>query len=202
MIHIFEQGSDVDAPVLLLLHGTGGSEKDLLPIAQMIDPTASVLGVRGSVSENGMPRFFKRLREGVFDEEDLVERTKELDEFLDEAAEKYGFDRKQIVAVGYSNGANIAGSLFFHYENALQSAILLHPMVPRRNIDLPNLSGKQIFIGAGTNDPLIPQQETNDLDQLLRKANADVTIQWESHGHQLSESEVLAAKKWYNTTIK
>src|SRR5690606_34628251 len=105
---------------LLLLHGTGGNENDLLPLANHIDPSANVLSVRGNVLENGMPRFFRRLAEGVFDEEDLIFRTKELNEFLDEAAEKYEFDRNNIIAVGYSNGANIAASLLFHYENALK----------------------------------------------------------------------------------
>src|SRR5690625_1592958 len=114
MKHIFQKGNDPSKPTLLLLHGTGGTEQDLLPLSENIDPDANILSVRGNVSENGMPRFFRRLAEGVFDEEDLIFRTKELNEFLDEAAETYGFDRDQVVAVGYSNGANIAASLLFH----------------------------------------------------------------------------------------
>jgi len=137
MRHLFQQGRDPAKPTFLLLHGTGGNESDLLPLAGMIDPDASVLSVRGNVLENGMPRFFRRLAEGVFDEKDLVFRTKELYEFLDEASKKYSFDRKNIVAIGYSNGANIAGSLLFHYQDALKGAILFHPMVPRRGINLP-----------------------------------------------------------------
>ena len=137
MRHIFQQGSDTNAPVLLLLHGTGGNERDLLPLAQIISPFSSVLSVRGNVLENGMPRFFRRLAEGVFDEEDLIFRTKELNDFLDQAAAEHQFDRSNIVAVGYSNGANIAGSLLFHYKDALRGAILHHPMVPRRGIELP-----------------------------------------------------------------
>ena len=129
-----------------MLHGTGGNELDLLPLAERIDEEASVLSVRGNVLENGMPRFFRRLAEGIFDEEDLVFRTKELNEFLDEAAEQYGFDRNHIIAIGYSNGANIAASLLFHYENALTGAILHHPMVPRRGIELPNLAGKSCLL--------------------------------------------------------
>ncbi|QDP40393.1 alpha/beta hydrolase [Radiobacillus deserti] len=202
MEHFFQKGTNSDAPTLLILHGTGGTEKDLLPIAEMIDSTASVLGVRGTVSENGMARFFRRLREGVFDEEDLIERTKELHEFLDEAASQYGFDRKRIVAIGYSNGANIAGSLLFHYTASLQGAILFHPMVPRRNITLPNLSGVPVFIGAGENDPLCLPQETIDLESLLTEAHADVTVHWDQLGHQLSQKEVNEAKIWYNTIIK
>ncbi|MEC5425527.1 alpha/beta hydrolase [Virgibacillus sp. C22-A2] len=197
MEHIFKKGNDQSKPTLLLLHGTGGTEKDLLPLAEKIDATANVLSVRGNVSENGMPRFFKRLAEGVFDEEDLIFRTKELNDFLDESAKKYDFDRNNILAVGYSNGANIAASLLFHYQDALNAAILHHPMVPRRGIDLPDLSGKDVFIAAGTNDPICPAQESEDLKSLLEKANATVKLHWESNGHQLTYGEVEAAEKWY-----
>ncbi|AKO92156.1 alpha/beta hydrolase [Priestia filamentosa] len=197
MKHIFNKGKDSTKPTLLLLHGTGGNELDLLPIAGRIDDEASVLSVRGNVLENGMPRFFRRLAEGVFDEEDLIFRTKELNEFLDEAAEKYSFDRDNIVAIGYSNGANIAASLLFHYQNALKSAILHHPMVPRKGIDLPDLSGKFVFIAAGTNDPICSPMESNELQSLLEKANAHVELHWENKGHQLTIEEVEAASQWY-----
>ncbi len=198
MKHFYREGTNPEAPVLLLLHGTGGTEKDLEPVADMIDPEASVLGVKGNVSENGMARFFRRLREGVFDEEDLVARTNELHVFLDEAASAYHFDRNNIVAVGYSNGANIAGSLLFHHPSSLASAILFHPMVPIRGIDLPSLTGNRVFIGAGTNDPLIDSKETEELEQMLKNAGAQVTVHWESMGHQLSQREVLQAKSWYS----
>jgi phospholipase/carboxylesterase len=197
MKHIFQKGKDPSKPTLLLLHGTGGTESDLLPLASHIDPEASVLSVRGNVLENGMPRFFRRLAEGIFDEEDLIFRTKELNEFLDEAAEKYGFDRKNIVAVGYSNGANIAGSLLFHYQKSLKAAILHHPMVPRRGVDLPELQGTPVFIAAGTNDPICPAEESTDLQSLLEKAGAKVELHWENHGHQLTMGEVQAAARWY-----
>lgn len=196
MKHIFQQGKDANAPVLLLLHGTGGNEHDLLPIAEMISPDSSVLSVRGNVSENGMPRFFRRLAEGVFDEEDLIFRTKELYAFLDEAAEKYGFNRENLVAVGYSNGANIAGSLLFHYERALAGAILFHPMVPRRGIELPNLESTPVFIGAGKFDPICAPSETEELNELLKSAGADVTLKWQPGGHQLTREEVDQAKEW------
>ncbi len=197
MQHIFKQGTNPDQPVLLLLHGTGGNEQSLLQLAEIIDPEASVLSVRGNVLENGMPRFFKRLAEGVFDEEDLIIRTKELNHFLVESAEKYGFNRQNIVAVGYSNGANIAASLLFHYADSLKGAVLHHPMVPRRGMSLPNLEGTKVFIAAGTNDPICPQQESVDLKALLEEASASVEIHWENHGHQLTMSEVQAAKEWY-----
>jgi phospholipase/carboxylesterase len=197
MKHIFNKGKDLTKPTILLLHGTGGNELDLLPLAGRIDEDASVLSVRGNILENGMPRFFRRLAEGVFDEEDLIFRTNELNEFLHEAAEKYGFQRDNIIAIGYSNGANIAASLLFHYQNALRAAILHHPMVPRRGIELPDLSGKAVFIAAGTNDPICSPQESEELKSLLENAKADVELHWENRGHQLTMGEVEAAAQWY-----
>src|SRR5690625_1241057 len=129
MRHLYINSNQSEAITLLLLHGTGGTERDLLPLADIIAPDANVLAVRGNVLENGMPRFFKRLAEGVFDEADLIQRTKDLNDFLDDAAEEYNFNREKIVAIGYSNGANIAASLLFHFRDALSGAVLLHPMV-------------------------------------------------------------------------
>lgn len=197
MNHLFQKGSDPGAPTLLLLHGTGGTERDLLPLGQMINPGSSLLSVRGNVLENGMPRFFRRLAEGVFDEQDLIFRTDELYAFLDEAAMEHGFDRQNVVAVGYSNGANIAGSLLFHYQDALKGAILYHPMVPRRGVELPDLTQTPVFIGAGKNDPICPLPETKELSQLLEAAGAPVTLHWESYGHQLTEREVQASAVWF-----
>jgi phospholipase/carboxylesterase len=197
MKHLFQKGKNPFRPTLLLLHGTGGNELDLLPLASRVDDEANVLSVRGNVLENGMPRFFRRLAEGVFDEEDLIFRTKELNEFLDEAAEKYEFDRDNVIAIGYSNGANIAASLIFHYQDALKGAILHHPMVPRRGVELPDLTGKSVFIAAGTNDPICSALESSKLQDMLTKANATVDLHWENHGHQLTLMEVEAAAQWY-----
>lgn len=196
MIHVFHKGKDVTKPTLVLFHGTGGNEQDLLPLAGMLSPDSSVLGIRGNVLENGMPRFFRRLAEGVFDEADLIFRTHEIKQFLDEAAVQYGFDAGNLVAVGYSNGANIAGSLLFHYKDIFRSAVLLHPMVPLRNAQLPSLEDVSIFIGAGTNDPLIASSETEDLEKILEQAGADVTTHWGNHGHRLSAAEAEAARDW------
>ncbi|MGE6752941.1 alpha/beta hydrolase [Rossellomorea sp. NPDC071047] len=201
MKHIFKQGNK-DLPTLLLLHGTGGDERDLLPLADIIEPDASVLSVKGNVDENGMARFFARLREGVFDEEDLVFRTKELNEFIDKSANDYGFDRQNIVALGYSNGANIAASLMYHYKDALKGGILFHPMVPRRNVKLPDLSDAFVFIGAGKRDPLIPMQETMELVKNLQDARTQVTEFWTEGGHELRREEVDEAKRWFKANFK
>lgn len=194
MKHIFQK-ENLSHPTFLLLHGTGGDEKDLLGLAHFIQPEYNVLSVRGEVKENGMNRFFKRLSEGVFDEVDLVFRTHQLKEFIDQASIDYGFDKNHVIALGYSNGANIAGSLLFHYSDVFEKAILLHPMVPIRK-ELPDLSRVSVFIGAGKNDPICPPEESIELNKLLSSAHAEVTLHWENNGHRISESELNAIKKW------
>jgi phospholipase/carboxylesterase len=196
MIHVFHEGTDLNLPTLVLFHGTGGNEHDLLPLAQLLAPGASVLGIRGNVLENGMPRYFRRLAEGIFDEEDLIFRTHEVKQFLDEAAAQYGFDAGNLVAVGYSNGANIAGSLLLHYGRIFRAAVLLHPMVPLRGHTWPSLAGVPVFIGAGTNDPIIRAEETRELEALLSGAGAEVTAHWGNQGHRLSAAEAEAARDW------
>ncbi|UOQ48062.1 alpha/beta hydrolase [Gracilibacillus caseinilyticus] len=202
MKHIFKEGKSLTGPTILLLHGTGGTEQDLLPLAEIIDPEANVLSVRGNVLENGMPRFFKRLAEGVFDEEDLIERTKELYQFIDEAAQEYGFDRNYVIAAGYSNGANITASLLFHYQDALTAAVLHHPMVPRRGMELPELASVNVLITAGKNDPLCTEQESQDLAAILQENGANVEVHWENNGHQLTQTEAEAARDWYQRKFK
>lgn len=195
MKHVINKGNN--DTTLLLLHGTGGNEHDMLPLTGLIDREANVLSVRGNVSEHGMPRFFRRISEGVFDEDDLVNRTHELNDFITTAASENGLDREKIVAVGYSNGANIAASLMYHDKDALHAAILFHPMVPLRNIELPDLSGKKVFIGAGVNDPISPKEETEELAEALRNAGATVEIYWHQAGHSLTQDEVQQAGAWY-----
>ena len=199
MEHVFYKGEDSTRPTLLLLHGTGGNEHDLVGLGKEIDGAANILSVRGNVLENGMPRFFKRLAEGVFDLEDLQFRTEELKKFIDESAKNYEFDRDNVVAIGYSNGANIAGNLLFEYENVLKGAILHHPMVPRRGVEIPALSGAPVFIGAGKNDFMCPAAESEELRDLLQNVGAEVELFWHSYGHQLTQDEVQAAKEWYKT---
>lgn len=197
MKHIFVEGQSKTAPTLLLLHGTGGNERDLMSLAEIIAPQLSVLGVKGNVLENGMPRFFRRLAEGVFDEEDLILRTQELHDFVTESAEQYGFDRSKVVAIGYSNGANIAASLLYHHIHTLSCAILFHAMVPRYGVSIPNLSSVPIFIGAGKRDSLITPAQTKELVVHLQEAGAPVTEYWTDGGHQLSMDEVNEAKAWF-----
>lgn len=201
MEHVYIEGKRADLPTLLLLHGTGGNERDLLPLAELIAPDASILGVRGNILENGMPRFFRRLAEGVFDEEDLIFRTKELNDYVTEASVQYGFDRDRVVAIGYSNGANIAASMLYHHLNSLSGAILFHAMAPRHGIELPALNGTPVFIGAGKSDPMIAPDQTKQLSQHLQQAGAQVTEYWTDGGHQLSREEIEQAKIWFDTSL-
>jgi predicted esterase len=196
-IHRFVPGDPNREPhTLLLLHGTGGSEDDLLSLGRHLLPEAALLSPRGNVLERGMPRFFRRLAEGVFDQEDLRLRTHELADFVASAASAYGFDPAQVIAVGYSNGANIAASMLLLRPDILASAVLFHAMLPFLPPSPPDLMGKRIFIGAGRSDGMVPMEQTEGLDRLLRDAGADVTLHWESGGHGLNRDEVEAARVW------
>ena len=195
--HRFEPAPESrTARTLLLLHGTGGDESDLLPLGKLLHPEANRLSPRGRVLERGMPRFFRRLAEGVFDQEDLRLRTTELAEFIEAGAQEYGFDPQNVIAVGYSNGANIAASLLLRQPEILAGAILFHPMVPFEPEALPDLSGKPIFIGAGENDPIVPSANTEALAALFQRSGADVSLYWHRGGHSLTQDEVHAAQTW------
>lgn len=198
MKYIFKKGKN--EKTLLLLHGTGGSETDLLSIGKMIDDEANILSIRGQVLENGMSRYFKRLSIGVLDEADLVFRTHELKAFIDLMSQTYQFDTSKMIAFGYSNGANIASSLLFHYKDVLKGAILSHPMVPIRGISVPDLTHTKVFIGASNNDPLTTLEETHELKDIYESAQADVSLYVGSHGHRLSQEELDEAIKWYQNS--
>jgi len=193
-VHEFIRGHS--ARTLLLLHGTGGDERDLIPIGRALDVNASLLSPRGKVLENGMPRFFRRLAEGVFDLEDLKLRTHELAEFVTEAAQRYTIDSERIVAVGYSNGANIAASVLLLHPGIFSAAILFRAMVPLIPETQPDLSSARIWIGAGRFDPIIPVSQTERLAQLLRTAGADVTIRFFRAGHELTSEDIDAGHEW------
>ena len=193
-IHEFVPGKS--SRTLLLLHGTGGNERDLIPLGRELDPNAALLSPRGKVLENGMPRFFRRLAEGVFDLEDLKHRTNELADFVAASAEHYGFASDQVVAVGYSNGANIAASMLLLRPGIMSAAILFRAMVPLVPETQPNLSTVRVWIGAGAHDPIISTSETKRLAELLRDTGADLTIRYFQAGHELTPADVEAARDW------
>ncbi len=193
-IHEFVPG--ISERTLLLLHGTGGNEHDLIPLGRELDPNAALLSPRGKVLENGMPRFFRRLAEGVFDTEDLKKRTNELADFIASAAKRYKLAADQIVAVGYSNGANIAAAMLLLRPEILHAAILFRAMVPLVPDNLPDLSSVRVWIGAGDQDPIVPASEAQRLADLLRRAGADVTIRFANASHALTEADVKTARHW------
>ncbi|MFL6521965.1 MAG: alpha/beta hydrolase, partial [Nitrososphaera sp.] len=182
---------------LLLLHGTGGNEDDLLPLGRELDPNAGLISPRGKILEAGrIPRFFRRLAEGIFDIEDLKFRTHELAGFVEEASRDYGFDAHKVIAVGYSNGANIAASMLLLTPQILSGAILFRAMVPLVPDSLPDLSDKRIFMSSGLRDPIATTQEAERLSGLLKQASAVVDLQWQDSGHELTQDDIQAAKEW------
>lgn len=183
-------------PTLLLLHGTGGNEDDLIPLGKELAPYASILSVRGKVLENGMPRFFRRLEEGVFDMEDLKKRTDELAEFIVKSSSAYKFDPERVIAVGYSNGANIAASVLLRRPEVLAGAILFRAMVPFIPTVMPDLSKKSIILLEGLYDPIVSKAEAQSLLEMFTKTQSSVTLKWQNSGHNLTQEDIVAAKKW------
>ena len=199
-IHNFVPGVKKDK-VLLLLHGTGGNEDDLLTIGQMLDQRATILAPRGKVLESGMPRFFRRLAEGVFDVDDLKFRTNELASFVDQASAKYKFDLGSVVAVGYSNGANVAASMLLMRPGLVERAILFRAMIPFVPDKVPDLDGTSVFLSGGRFDSMIPQKKTKELEELLVMAGANVKMNWEDSTHSLTADDVEKAKGWLASTL-
>lgn len=181
---------------LLLLHGTGGDENDLVPLARMLDPDAAVLSPRGKVLEHGAPRFFRRLAMGVFDVEDLRRRTHELADFVASAAAEYGFDVRRVVAAGFSNGANIAAAMLLLRPEVLEKAILFRAMVPLEPETRPDLTGRAVFLSAGRTDTMIPGEDTERLAKMLGDCGASVELQWSPGGHGLAAEDISAARSW------
>lgn len=194
-IHKYVPASDPESgEAIFIFHGTGGDEESLLPVAGIIMPGAAVVSPRGKVLENGMPRFFRRFAEGVFDLEDLRYRTEEMAKFVERAKAVYGLDDKTIAAAGYSNGANIAASILLTYPGVFSKAALFHPMVPFVPETLPDLSGTDVLITAGTNDPIVDPEGTRELARLLRESGAHVELFWHDRGHSLTREELSAAR--------
>ena len=196
-VHRFVSAQTPEAPTLLLLHGTGGNENDLLPVGGMLAERAALLSPRGKVVEHGMPRFFRRLAEGVFDHEDLMRRTHELAGFVERAVDEYDIDQRRLFAVGFSNGANIAASLLLAYPRLLAGAVLLRAMVPFEPDSAPDLSGIPVYLAAGRSDQMVPPENTERLAQVLREAGADVTLDWQPGGHGIGPDEIQAAQNWF-----
>ena len=192
-IHHFEPGPDTARP-LLLLHGTGGNERDLLPLGRMVAPGAALLSPRGAVSENGMPRFFRRLAEGVFDEADLRRRTADLAGFVAAARDRYGIGAP--LALGFSNGANIAASLLMLRPEALAGAVLIRPMVPFAEAPAADLAGKPVLILSGAMDPIVPVENASRLADQLAAAGAAVEHRILPTGHGLSQADINLAVAW------
>jgi phospholipase/carboxylesterase len=181
---------------LLLLHGTGGNQDDLIPLGEMIAPGAALLAPRGKVLEQGMPRFFRRLAEGVFDVDDLKARTQELADFVGAATRAYGLDPRRVIAAGYSNGANIAASVLLMRPGTFAGAALLRAMVPFVPEARALLAGTRVLISDGRRDPFVPEGDADHLAQLLRERGADVTLRWQDAGHELTRADVDAVREW------
>jgi phospholipase/carboxylesterase len=192
----FEPGANSPPPPLLLLHGTGGDESDLLPLGRVMAPGAALLAPRGKVLENGMPRFFRRLREGVFDEDDVRRRADELADFVEEARKAYRLAAP--VAVGFSNGANIAAAILLLRPEALDGAILIRPMTPLRDPPKSTLSGKPVLILSGVNDPIAPRDNAARLATMLTAAGADVRHETLSASHAMTQQDMLLGASFFD----
>ncbi|ONI90391.1 phospholipase [Actinosynnema sp. ALI-1.44] len=194
--HFFQQGDDRAKPVLLLLHGTGGRPADLRGLGADLSPGSDVLAPAGQVSENGMSRWFRRLREGVFDHEDVVKRANELADFILDARDEYKLADRRMVAVGFSNGANIAAAVALLRPDALTEVVAFAAMLPVPDPPPLDLSGSRIFLSNGANDPMAPLASTDQLVARLRERDADVTVHRHPGGHQVTPEAVAQARTW------
>lgn len=190
--HRFEPGSDRNSVPVVLLHGTGGDENDLISLGRMVAPEASLISPRGKVSEGGMPRFFRRLAEGVFDEEDVVRRAHELADFIAEARDTYGLPAP--IAIGFSNGANIAAAILLLRPEVLAGAVLIRAMVPLSQPPAVDLAGKPVLILSGSMDPMVPADNAQRLAKQFVNAGADVQHRTLPAGHGLSQADVALTR--------
>ena len=195
-IHRFVHGQSSANPVLLLLHGTGGDENDMLDLGRSLYPGAAMLSPRGKILEDSNPRFFRRFSEGVFDEEDLMFRTHEMADFLSQATEHYRLGGRRILPVGFSNGALLAANLLLWRPELLSGGVLLRALVPKLPEALPDLKGKPIFLAVSRNDPFIPEDRAEHLARTLDEAGAEVTVHWTPGGHHLTAAEIDQAGDW------
>ena len=195
-VHRFVPGTRPGAVPLLLLHGTGGDENDLLSLGRALAPESPLLSPRGQVLENGMPRFFRRFAEGVFDTEDVRFRAGQLAQFVAQARGVYDLGDVPPVAVGFSNGANIAAALLLLHPATLSGGLLLRAMVPLVPDPLPPLQHARVLIAAGRRDPIATPEQSQALADLLARAGAEVSLHWSEAGHNLSREDLQAGERW------
>jgi phospholipase/carboxylesterase len=202
MKHVFKKGTN-GAPTFILLHGTGGTENDLVPFAEFIDTSANIIGLRGNVLENNSnTRFFARIEHGVFDMASLNLETNKLNSFLDELASKYNLDRTRFILLGYSNGATMIASLLQQFNNPAMGAILLHPFIPNKDLKPNDLSKVKILITTANNDMICPPHHSEYLLESFKNAYANSEIFYGESNHSISQAELNALKEWYLRTIK
>ncbi len=199
-VHRYLPPENESKRVFLLLHGTGADESNLLPIGRALDINAALLSPRGKVLEEGKLGFFRRGADSLFEEEDVIRRAHEVADFVIAAANKYAINRERMIAVGYSNGANIGAAMMMLRPEVLRSGILFRAMVGLTNPPMPDLRTTRVLISNGTQDALIPPSEGERLAAILRAANADLTFQLQQAGHALVQGDLVAADKWLAAT--
>lgn len=195
MSHVYKKG--INGKTFILFHGTGGTEEDLIPLARTIDSDANILSFRGRINESGMLRFFKRISPGVFDLDSLVEETHYYIKTIQELSIKYAFNLNDVILLGYSNGANMIGSLLLHQQNFISKSILIRPMVPLKHPPYHDLDGLKVLILSGKFDSIVPLQEISDLRQLFQERHVEVTLHLLDAGHSIISSEIQLIEQWY-----
>lgn len=198
--YIYQEGQ-ANESVFVLLHGTGADEKNLLPIAEMLNPNASVLSIRGDVSENGMNRYFKRHAEGQYDIPNLMERGEKLAKFIAKTAKKYDFALEDAIYLGFSNGSNIAINMMLREDTKINKAMLYAPMYPVDYNAEHDLADAKIFLSMGKNDPIVPQSESDYVIEMFTKMGADVTEYW-VNSHEITGDNLQAGKEWLEKLTK
>ncbi len=200
-VHHFDSGPNLAAPPLLLLHGTGGNERSLLPLGRGLSPGSALLSPRGQVDENSALRFFRRHAEGILDLEDLAARAREMADFVATAATRYHFDPARLVAVGFSNGANLAAAMLLLRPESLAAAVLLRPMMGLDPSPAPDLAGKRVLILSGALDPIVPPADPARLEAVFRAAGAEVERHSFNTGHGFTQADIAAVQRFLRPAV-
>lgn len=198
--YIYNEGK-AGKPVFILLHGTGADERNLLPVAEVLDAEATVFSIRGNVSEQGMNRYFKRHGEGQYDVEDLMKRGQELKQFIEEKAEEYGFALENAIYIGFSNGSNIAINMMLLDDSKVNKGMLFAPMYPIDTEEVKDLPDTKVYLSMGENDPIVPRAESDRVINIFKDLGADVTEFW-VNSHELNGETLLAGKRWLESVTK